>query len=160
MKNFSLIVVLLGLAGVSRAELPSERMLPLALANQMATEAVAACQAKNYAVAVTVVDRAGQIKAVQRADQAGPHTLDSSLRKAYTAASLKRTTSSILETAQSNPAAQHLGEISGLLLLGGGVPIKVGNEVIGAIGVGGTPSGAVDEQCAQAALDQSAGQLK
>jgi uncharacterized protein GlcG (DUF336 family) len=160
MKKMSLLAVLLVVAGASHAEIRSERVLPLSLANQLAGQAVAACQDKGFAVTATVVDRAGQIKAVQRADNAGPHTLDSSLRKAYTSASMKAATSAILEIAQKNPAAAHLGEIPGLLLLAGGVPVKVGNDVVGAIGVGGAPGGHLDEQCAQAALDKSRALLK
>jgi uncharacterized protein GlcG (DUF336 family) len=81
---------------------------------------VAACQANGYAVAVTVVDRAGTVGAVQRAESAGPHTLGGmrEMRKA------------------------------------GGVPVKVDNEVIGAVGIGGAPGGHLDEQCAIAAIDK------
>lgn len=60
----------------------------------------------------------------------------------------------MLAASQSNPAAQNLGQIDGFLLLGGGVPIRVGNIVIGAIGVGGAPGGPLDEVCAQAGVDK------
>ena len=60
-----------------------------------------------------------------------------------------------METAQKNPAAANLGQIPGYLLLGGGVPLRAGNEVIGAIGVGGAPGGHLDEQCAVAAIDNA-----
>ena len=61
---------------------------------------------------------------------------------------------------QKNPAAANLVYIPGFLLLGGGVPIKVGNEVIGAVGVGGVSGGNLDEQCAMVALDKVKDQLK
>ncbi len=138
----------------------SERNISLALANQIAAETVAACQANGYAVAVTVVDRAGGVRAVQRADNAGPHSLASSERKAWTSASAKNTTLAMMEGAQKNPAAANLVNIPGFLLLGGGVPIKVGTEVIGAVGVGGAPGGHLDEQCAMAALDKVKDALK
>jgi uncharacterized protein GlcG (DUF336 family) len=83
-------------------------------------------------VAATVVDRAGSVRAVQRADNAGPHTLAASLQKAFTSASAKNNTLAMMEGAQKNPAAANLVHIPGFLLLGGGVPVKVGNEVIGA----------------------------
>ena len=70
----------------------TEKNMSLDLANQIATASVSACQANGYAVTATVVDRAGTIRAVQRADNAGPHTLGASLQKAYTAASAKNTT--------------------------------------------------------------------
>ena len=138
----------------------TERNISLALAGQIATEAVNACAANGYAVAATVVDRAGTVRAVHRADNAGPHTLASSERKAWTSASAKNATQAMMEGAQKNPAAANLVTLPGFLLLGGGVPIKVGNETIGAVGVGGAPGGNLDEQCAVAALEQVKEQLK
>ncbi|HVR52027.1 MAG TPA: heme-binding protein [Pseudorhodoferax sp.] len=130
----------------------TERNISLELANQVAAAAVAACAANGYAVAATVVDHAGGVRAVQRADNAGPHTLASSERKAWTSASAKSPTQAMMEGAQKNPGAANLVHLPGFLLLGGGVPIKVGNETIGAVGVGGAPGGHLDEQCAVAAI--------
>jgi len=59
-----------------------------------------------------------------------------------------------MEGSQKNPGAANLVHIPGFLLLGGGVPVKVGNEVIGAVGIGGAPGGHLDDQCAVAALDK------
>lgn len=132
----------------------AQRNISLDLANQIAAGAVAACAANGYAVAATVVDRAGTVRAVQRADNAGPHTLGSSERKAWTSASAKNTTLAMMEGAQKNPAGANLVYLPGVLLLGGGVPIKAGNEVIGAIGVGGAPGGHLDEQCANAGIEK------
>src|SRR5512139_1851781 len=138
----------------------TERNMSLELANQIAAASVAACQANGYAVTATVVDRAGSVRAVQRADNAGPHTLAASLDKAFTSASAKNTTLAMMEVAQKNPGAANLVNIPGFLLLGGGVPVKVGNEVIGAVGIGGAPAGNLDEQCAMAALDKVKDLLK
>jgi uncharacterized protein GlcG (DUF336 family) len=91
---------------------------------------------------------------------AGPHTLEASRLKAYTSASAKNNTLAIMEIAQKNPAAANLGSIPGYLLLGGGVPVRVGNDVIGAVGIGGAPAGQIDEQCALAAIDKVKDQLK
>jgi uncharacterized protein GlcG (DUF336 family) len=132
----------------------SEKNMSLELANQIAAATVASCSASNYAVTATVVDRAGGIRAVQRADNAGPHTLAASLQKAYTSASAKNTTLAMMEAAQKNPAAANLVHIPGYLLLGGGVPVRVGNEVIGAVGVGGAPGGHLDEACANAGIEK------
>ena len=153
--------LLCGMATLSLADgARSEKNMSLALANQLASAAVAACQANGYAVAATVVDRAGGVRAVQRADNAGPHTLSASQQKAFTSASAKNTTLAIMEGAQKNPAAANLVNIPGYLLLGGGVPVKVGNEVIGAVGVGGAPGGHLDEQCAVAGIAKVADLLK
>ena len=148
------------IAGANAQPVRTEKNMSLELANQLASATVAACAANGYAVAATVVDRAGTVRAVQRADNAGPHTLASSLQKAFTSASAKNTTLAMQEGSQKNPAAANLVYIPGYLLLGGGVPVKVGNEVIGAVGVGGAPGGNLDEQCALAAIDKVKDQLK
>ena len=66
----------------------------------------------------------------------------------------------MLENVQKNPGAATLVDIPGFLVLGGGVPVKVGNEVIGAVGVGGAPGGHLDEQCANAGIAKVADLLK
>ena len=138
----------------SLASLRTERQLTLDLANRIASATVAACASQGYAVAATVVDRAGIVRAVQRADNAGPHTIAASQQKAYTSASARNTTQAMMEAAQKNPGAANLVHLPGFLLLGGGVPVRAGNEVVGAVGVGGAPGGHLDEQCAVAALEQ------
>jgi uncharacterized protein GlcG (DUF336 family) len=157
MRTFiALTTLALAASAVSAQSVRTEKNMSLDLANQIAAATVAACAANGYAVAATVVDRAGSV----RADNAGPHTLASSQQKAYTSASAKNTTLAMMEGAQKNPAGANLVHIPGFLLLGGGVPVKVGNEVIGAVGVGGAPGGHLDEQCAMAALDKVKEQLK
>ncbi|MEO7401947.1 MAG: heme-binding protein [Polaromonas sp.] len=150
----------LAAAAASAQGVRTEKNISLELANQIAAASVAACAANGYTVAATVVDRAGVVKAVQRADNAGPHTLGSSQQKAFTSASAKSNTQAMMEGAQKNPGAANLTDIPGFLLLGGGVPLKAGNEVIGAVGVAGAPGGHLDEQCALAALEKVKEQLK
>ncbi|MBP9905759.1 MAG: heme-binding protein [Rhodoferax sp.] len=156
MRKIHLAALILSTAATSASAqaVRTERNMSLDLANQIAAATVATCTANGYAVTATVVDRAGSVRAVQRADLAGPHTLGASQQKAFTAASAKNTTLAMMEGAQKNPAAANLVYIPGFLLVGGGVPVKVGNEVIGAVGVGGAPGGHLDEQCAVAALDK------
>lgn len=161
----STLLVLATLATLSAAQAQtaaprSERNMSLELANQIAAASVAACQTNGHAVAATVVDRAGGVRAVQRADNAGPHTIEAAQAKAYTSASAKNATLAMMESAQKNPAAANLVHIPGFLLLGGGLPVKAGNDVIGAVGVGGAPGGHLDEQCAVAALDKVKDLLK
>lgn len=159
-KSLATLALLCLAAGANAQAVRMERNVSLALANQIAAETVAACSAAGYAVTATVVDRSGGIRAVQRADNAGPHTLGASLDKAFTSASARNNTGAMMEAAQKNPAAANLVHIPGFLLLGGGVPIKVGTETIGAVGVGGAPGGHLDEQCAVAALAKVQEQLK
>lgn len=158
--KFSALTLTLAAAAANAQAVRTEKNMSLDLANQIASASVAACAANGYAVAATVVDRAGTVRAVQRADNAGPHTLGASQAKAFTSASAKNTTLAMMEGSQKNPAAANLVHIPGYLLLGGGVPVKVGNEVIGAVGIGGAPGGNLDEQCAMVALDKVKDQLK
>ncbi|MBE2262757.1 MAG: heme-binding protein [Burkholderiaceae bacterium] len=130
----------------------TEKNMSLELATQIAAATVAACTTNGYAVAAAVVDRAGSVRVIHRADNAGPHTLSSAQAKAFTSASAKNTTMAMMEGSQKNPAGANLVYMPGFLLLGGGVPIKVGNETIGAVGVGGAPGGHLDEQCAMAGI--------
>ena len=159
----SLVAATLALAAAGAAQaqaVRSERNMSLELASRIAGATVAACQAGGYHVTAAVVDRAGQLRALHRADNAGPHTVEAAQAKAYTSASARNSTLAMMEGAQKNPAAANLVHIPGFLLLGGGVPVKVGSEVIGAVGVGGAPGGHLDEQCALAALDQVKDVLK
>ena len=137
----------------------TEKNISLELATQISTATVAACTANGYAVAAAVVDRAGSVRVIHRADNAGPHTLSSAQAKAYTSASAKNTTTAMMEGSQKNPAGANLVYLPGFLLLGGGVPIKVGNETVGAVGVGGAPGGHLDEQCAMAGIAKVQDQL-
>jgi uncharacterized protein GlcG (DUF336 family) len=89
-----------------------------------------------------------------RADGAGPHTIDSSRKKAYTAASFRRPTTELAELINKVPTVQALREVNDqVLILGGGLPIEIGGEVVGGIGVGGAPGAHLDDACAQAGLD-------
>lgn len=89
-----------------------------------------------------------------RADGAGPHTVDSSRKKAYTAASLRRPTTDLAEMIAKQPALQALREMNeSILMVGGGLPIEIAGETVGAIGVGGAPGAHLDDACAEAGLD-------
>lgn len=142
------------------AQVIHERNIPMNIALELAQGAVQACAKDHYNVAAAVVDREGIVRALLRADNAGVHTPDAARRKAYTAVSARTPTSTMAKNIQNNPAAAQLAAINDFLILGGGVPVKVGNEVIGAIGVGGAPGGQFDEACALAAIKQIEGTLK
>ena len=89
-----------------------------------------------------------------RTDGAGPHTVDSSRKKAYTAASLRHATTELAELINKMPTLQALREMNDqVLMLGGGLPIEIDGEIVGGIGVGGAPGAHLDDACAQAGLD-------
>ncbi len=160
-RSASILIAFLILAGTVGAQsVRMERNMSLEIASQIAAATVAACAANNYNVTAAVVDRAGTLRALHRADNAGPHTVGAAQAKAYTSASARNTTSAMLENVQKNPAAATLVDVPGFLVLGGGVPVRVGNEVIGAVGVGGAPGGHLDEQCANAGIAKVADLLK
>ncbi len=144
----------LGGRGLAADELPKESVLPLSLAQRAVQASLEACRRDGYRVSVSVVDRAGILRAMERADGAGPHTVDSSRKKAYTAASLRRPTTEMAELINKVPTLQALREMNDhVLMLGGGLPIEIGGEVVGGIGVGGAPGAHLDDACAQAGLD-------
>jgi uncharacterized protein GlcG (DUF336 family) len=151
------VVLLLGLLAPHSGladELPKESVLPLGMANKAVSAALEACKKDGYRVSVSVVDRAGVLRAMGRADGAGPHTVDSSRKKAYTAASLRRPTTELAELINKMPTLQALRDINdGVLIVGGGLPIEIGGEVVGGIGVGGAPGAHLDDACAQDGLD-------
>jgi uncharacterized protein GlcG (DUF336 family) len=134
--------------------------LSAALANEIVTEAVSACAKQGYAETAVVVSADGVRQAELRGDRAGAHTLDSANDKAYTSASFKTDTSALVERAKSTPALVNLFKLPHLLLLGGGVVIKIGDEVVGAVGAGGAPGGDLDEACARAGVDKVKDRLK
>lgn len=126
----------------------------LALANELINATMAACHADGRSAVAVVVDRGGNLVAVQRDDSVGPHNTDAAVRKAFTALSTKTPTRLLAANARANPESQNLNTVDSLLLIGGGVPLKVGNEVIGAIGVGGSGGAAQDEGCALKGIAQ------
>ncbi len=156
-----ILALTLGAGSSSAAELLRERVLPLSLATEAAQAALAACEQKAYHVSVAVTDQSGLVRVLMRDDQAAPHTLDSSLKKAYTAASLGLSTDVLAKIIAQHPDAAALSRMNDkILILQGGLPIKAGPEVVGGIGVGGTPGGETDEACARAGLDKIADRLK
>ena len=159
------MVVLAGQAVPVWGEPPLlERQLPLSVAVAGAQAAMESCLAGGYRIAVSVVDRGGGVKATLRADGANPHLLEGAMRKAYTAAMLRISTVRMGEIVVRSPGAAGLMAFDRMTALGGGLPIRVGEEVLGGIGVAGVPvggaGGAGDEGCAQAGVERMTGLLQ
>jgi uncharacterized protein GlcG (DUF336 family) len=128
------------------------KRLSSADAMRAAAAALAAAEADGAGfVSVSVVDRNGQLQAFVRGENAASHTISASRQKAYTAAAFGSTTSELAKRATGDNAG--LKDLPGTLFLAGAVPVKAGEASIGGIGVGGTPSGATDQEYAQAGLD-------
>lgn len=143
----------------ARAQLLDHKDLSLAAALAIATAAADTCKANGYRVSVAVVGRTGEIIVHLRGDDASPHTMENSRRKAYTARTFRVPSGEIAQRYKNDPSffAVHL---SGVIPAQGALPIKLGDEVIGAVGVSGSPGGDKDEACAKAGLDKAADRLK
>ena len=121
--------------GWGNSELPKETVLSLELALKAAKAALAKCEEGGYRVSVAVVDRGGNLKALLRGDGAGPHTQDSSDRKAYTASSIRRSTQELAELMTKVPTLQALGDMNERILILGGVdyPSFLGTRLWGEL---------------------------
>jgi len=147
------------LVAPAQAQLLTHRDLSLATAKTIAETALESCTAKGYAVSVVVVDRAGETIVALRGDDAGPHTLENARRKAYTARSFKTSTTAYAKRwADNDPVVRQQVTLPNVIAIPGGLPVKAGNDVIGGVGLSGTPG--VDEPCVQAGIDKVADQLR
>jgi uncharacterized protein GlcG (DUF336 family) len=139
--------------------LPTHR-IPAALAAEAASETVAACARQGYNETAVVLDADGATIAVLRGDGAGIHTLDSAHDKAYTSVSFKNDTVALAERAKGEDSIAPLAKLPHVMFFGGGVVIKLGDEVIGSIGAAGAPGAKLDDGCAHAGLDKIRDRLK
>ena len=166
MKNVALLVVALScihcnvradnpvpvdsLQASAAAELLTVRSLSLVQAMSAATAVIKACTSDRFLV--SVVDKDGTVKVSLRGDGAPAYTLEAATRKAYTAASTGTATSQLEQALSPHPELWSARQIDGFLLLGGGLPVMIGTEIVGAIGVSGAPTIQADEACARAGL--------
>ena len=134
--------------------------MSLNLENALVEATMAACHAQGRSAVAAVIDRGGHLLSLQRDDSVGPHNTDAAVKKAFTALSSKTPSRIFAEKARKDPESTNLNTIDSLLLIGGGVPVKVGDEVIGAIGVGGAGGSVIDEGCALQAIDKVLGSTK
>jgi uncharacterized protein GlcG (DUF336 family) len=135
------------------------KVLTADLAVEAAQAAIASCKAQGWNVSVTVADRTGLPKLVLVGDGAGGVGREVTRRKAYTSALLGISTDDFAKRIASggfNPSVYDPQMVSGP----GGVPIKIGNETIGAIAAAGAPGGDKDEACAKAGLAKISDRLK
>ena len=147
------------LASSANAELLARKDLTAALAMSIADTTIATCKANGYAVSVTVVGRNGEVLLQVRGDNTGPHTMENSFRKAYTSRTFRVPSGEIAERVKQNPQLPLL-LLSNTTSAQGALPIKVGDDVIGAVGISGAPGGDKDEVCSKAGIDKVADQLK
>jgi uncharacterized protein GlcG (DUF336 family) len=155
------VVLLASINVVSAEPLPTEtfKVLPVALAVEAAQAAIAACKTQGYVISVAIVDRAGNPKLLLVGDGASALSRRLSRRKAYTAAVRRVSTGELAKQVAAPGAFNPTLYDTQLVTATGGIPIKAGDETIGAIGVSGAPGGDKDEACANAGLAKIADRL-
>jgi uncharacterized protein GlcG (DUF336 family) len=154
--GFAVAAVLASPAGAQGVV--TQKNITLALAQAIANAAIAQCRSMGYKISVTVVDREGLSIVMMRDDGAGLSTPEGSDRNAYTARSFSQPSADFVKRLQDRPDTVGSRHYTRILALAGGLPIKVGNEIVGAVGVSGTPG--KDDVCSQAGIDKVADQLK
>ena len=162
--------LLLGAATANaQTGLLNQKAISIDMAITMAQAAIAKCRAQNFKCGVTVLDASGNVKISYADDGAQLHRQETSRKKAYTALVYRRPSREVVEgwAKKAKNAEMPLEEgtipsppIDGTIAMGGGLPIKVGNEVIGAISISGAPGWPKDEECAAAGIAAVASMLK
>jgi len=146
------LLALAALSAPAAAQVRQQPELTLEAANRLVAGAIDACRRQERAIVVAVLDRGGNLLALQRAESVGPHNIEASRRKAFTALSTRSATLDLARQAANTPDARNLATLPELLLLGGGVPLTAGGQIVGAIGVAGGGGAVNDHGCALAAL--------
>jgi len=148
-----------GLATAANAQLLTHKDISLAMATTIARVTIDTCKAQGYNVSVHVLGREGQVVLAVRNENASLITYENSMKKAYTARTLRQPSGKFADAVKGNPNAGALF-LTNITPAQGALPIMVGEETIGAVGVSGAPGGEKDEACAKAGIDKVAADLK
>ena len=147
---------ILSVPNISRAQVLTQRDVSLRMALTIAETALALCGVNT---SVAVVDRAGRLRVFLQGDNANPHNIELARRKAYTARTFRQPSSAWAKRTETVNTGQRM--LADVIPLGGGMPINVGQETIGGVGLSGAPGGQEQEEaCAKAGIDKVADQLK
>ena len=153
--GLALGAALLALSGQAWAEETATyatRNLTVETALKAAQAAMKKCRDSGWQAAVAVVDRSGVVQVVLRDRYAGPHTPRTASGKAWTAVSFRSNTGVLVDLTQPGKAQSGLRNLPRVVVLGGGMIIEGGGQMLGAIGVSGAPGGEADEACAKAGI--------
>ena len=161
LNRFGAVAVLsLAFTASASAQAPqAEKNVSMKMALMIIDGALEQCTKDGYKVSVVLVDKGGNVAASVRGDGTNPHTVEFARLKAYTSRTRGQTSLEFMKLTEK-PENAYLKQIPNTVAVGGGVPIKVGNEVIGAVGVSGAPFGEKDEVCANAGIAKVADSLK
>src|ERR1700726_5089271 len=157
--GFAAVACLLAAPLPAGAALIMHKDLSLDIAKTIAEGAIAACNAKGDVTAAVVVDRDGMTIVAMRADNASPHTMENARRKAYTAMTFKQPTAEYAKKLlDPNSVAHQQVTLPNVIAIPGGQPIRSGNDIIGGIGMSGSPG--VDDECVNSGLEKVKDQLQ
>ncbi|MGD0433161.1 MAG: heme-binding protein [Acetobacteraceae bacterium] len=157
--RLAMICAGISIGGAAHAELIVHKDLSAQMALTIAETALTTCTANSYHVSVTVLGRAAEVIVQVRGDGASPHTMENSFRKAYTARTFRVASGEIAKRVKDDPQLFMI-HLNNVIAAQGGLPIRVGDDVVGAVGVSGSPGGDKDEVCAKAGVDKVADELK
>ncbi len=157
MRSLTLAALASAIALPASAQL-QRKVVSYPVAKTIAEAALDDCKNRGYAVSVVVVDQGGNTVVALRADNASVHTMENARRKAYTAMTFKMTTEDFIKDMAKRPVRREQTTLPNVIAIGGGVPLKIGNDVIGGVGLSGSPG--VDEPCVMAGINKVADQLK
>ena len=159
LKTFAGLTIATALSSTVFAQgVVTQKNVSLAMAQTIAQAALAQCESMGFKVSVAVVDRGGLTIVMLRGDGAGLHTPEGAERKAYTARTFSQPSADFVKRLSDRPDTVGSRQYTRVLALGGGLPIKAGSEVVGAVGVSGSPG--KDDVCSQAGIDKVADQLR
>jgi uncharacterized protein GlcG (DUF336 family) len=159
LKTFAGLAIATALSSTVFAQaLITQKNISLAMAQTIAQAALAQCESMGFKVSAAVVDRGGLTIVMLRGDGAGLHTPEGAERKAYTARTFSQPSADFVKRLSDRPDTAGSRQYTRVLALGGGLPIKASNEVVGAVGVSGSPG--KDDVCSQAGIDKVADQLR
>ncbi len=151
MKKVLLTFCLLTMSIFTFSDSVAQKSISLDDAQKIATEVFKESRKENVKVSLVILDKGGNIVLSMKDDNAGLHTLNTAEKKAFTSLTFGITTTEFAGRVEKVP---NLLQINNTTTLSGGIPLKVGNEVIGSLGIGGAPSGAIDEKIGNAALSK------
>jgi uncharacterized protein GlcG (DUF336 family) len=157
--RLAVIGTAVALAAPAQGQLITHKDLSAAMALTIAQTALNTCVGSGYHVSVTVLGRNAEVLVQVRGDGAAPHTIENSFRKAYTSRTFRVPSGEIAKRVKDDPSVFMI-HLNNVIAAEGALPIKVGDDVVGAVGVSGSPGGDKDAVCAQAGIDKVADQLK
>lgn len=150
----------LALSAPAYAQAPqAEKNVSMKMALMIIDGTLEQCAKDGYKVSVVIVDKGGNVAASVRGDGTSPHTMEFARLKAYTSRTRGQTSLEFMQLTEK-PENAYLKQIPNTVAVGGGVPIKIGNEVIGAAAASGAPGGEKDEACVKAGIAKVADSLK